>query len=111
MVEEALVKKEVYEAMMKMRANIDDLVGTSSHASAISSDASNRSRHSPEWEYVYGDGSIPEPGTTKKPIPADVMAVGDVERDKDRPVAPYIPPTNPQSGSGSPFPMLDGPMG
>jgi len=115
-VEEALVEKEVYEAMLKMRANINDALGTAPNSVAGSSSSSprapRRGRNSPEWEYVYGDGAIPEPKrTVDSPVSTDVMAPGDVARDKNRPIAPYIPPTVPVRGSGNPFPKLDGPMG
>ena len=68
------------------------------------------SGRSAEWEYVYGDGSIPEPKRNVDPVRSDVMALGDVDRDPTKPIAPYVAPTQPTAGS-NPFPMLDGPMG
>jgi len=107
MIEEALVEKEVYDAMLKMRENISGIVGTLSYGSSPQPPSST---NSPEWEFVYGDGSVPEPKTSKDPVASDVMAVGDVDRDPNRPVAPFIPATRPVGGT-NPFPTLQGPMG
>jgi hypothetical protein len=97
----------VYEAMMTMRHEVNIIAQT---PTSSGSSYGTPSGHSPEWEFVYGDGSIPEPKRVEGPVASDVMALGDVSRDPTKPVAGYIPPTKPQSGS-RPFPMLDGPMG
>lgn len=121
LIQERLVEDEVYEAMMRMRHRINDVLGMSTpndghtpQRTASDPDAPSRQRpprgSSPEWEFVYGDGDVPEPKRTVGPIPTDVMAVGDVTRDPTAPIAPYIPPTKPQD-SDNPFPMLNGPMG
>jgi hypothetical protein len=121
MVEEALVEKEVYESMMRMRNNIDKALGTPSvqfdstpsntSGSRDYAPRKTRSGHSPEWEHVYGDGRVPEPKRSKDPVATDVMAIGDVNRDPTRKVSPYIPPTDPKGGA-DPFPGLrEKPMG
>lgn len=108
MIEEALVEKEVYDAMMSMRRDIGPMVGTP----VLDQDGSGSSSsgHSAEWEWVYGDGDMEPPKVIDDVVSTDVMALGDVSRDPARPVAPYIPATKPQSPT-NPFPMLDGPMG
>jgi len=121
MVEEALVEKEVYEAMMTMRNRINETLGMPvpnreetdrNSRPRFSSNGGQRggSQHSREWEYVYGDGTIPEPKKYDSPVGTEVAAIGDMERDPNRPIAPYIPPTDPQNDT-NPFPMLNGPMG
>ena len=116
MVEEAVVQKEVYDAMMNMRTRLNTLFG----------------QPTPTPENVDLPDILPDvppvdgeqPAATGRPtgyrslspnqVPSDVLAAADVSRKRStpakQPVKPYIPPTLPKE-NGNPFPGLSGPMG
>jgi len=108
MVEEALVEKEVYDAMITMRARIGEIVGTPSPTP-----------EKPEYPELpdlpvgkpppgyHGKGRVARPMDHGAPagVPAEVMAVADPTRDPARPVAAFIPETQP-SPTNNPFPQL-----
>lgn len=133
MVEEALVDKGVYDAMIKLRADIDRMIGLGT-ATAVRKDTGSgavapvsveRSPNGmplpelpspgrpPQERRVaitpsFREGPVPvsSEDLTDAGIPVEVMAVGDPERDPARPVAPFIPPTTPSDLSSDPFPQL-----
>jgi hypothetical protein len=140
MVEEALVEKEVYEAMLKMRLEIGRLLGTSPK-DTTSTPGTDRSSSGdrqpnpvpdlddlpvgkpPEWHPAAQRGSVL--GTVTAParnapqgvpvpadtmVPAEVFAVGDPLRDPNRQVAPFQQETRPDANIHNPFPQL-GPKG
>jgi hypothetical protein len=91
LVEETLVEKEVYEGMLTRRRELNLALGM-----AV-----------PEQRVP----SLPDlPDGRGERLPPEVMAAGDPGRDKDRPVAPFIPETLPGEGP-VPFSGLDAPLG
>jgi hypothetical protein len=135
MVEEALVEKGVYDAMLKIRADIDRMIGpgggsatAEAGSAAAGKSAPVAAERSPSGMPLpdlppagrppadrmpaitpsLREGPQPGPaeGATDAGIPAEVMAVGDPERDPNRPVAAYVPPTQPSDLASDPFPQL-----
>ncbi len=109
MVEESLVTKEVYDAMLRMRNRINGLFGMASPAEDMD-----------DWMPMpqTASGPVERPKTAYRPspnqVPAAVLATADASRKRsvpaNQPVKPYIPPTLPRE-DGNPFPGLAGPMG
>lgn len=110
MVEESLVQKEVYDAMMKMRTSLNTAFGQPVPV--------------PKTEDPYADlpPDLAEPSKRStgyrslgNQVPSDVLAAGAAEPPRQRaaakpPLKPYIPPTIPKE-DGNPFPGLMGPLG
>lgn len=106
------MKKEVYEAMMKMRLEVERTLGTNSR---------DRDSELPDLDNLPNVHIVehPTPPSPRLPqsvgthdrVPTEVLAAGDPTRaDRKRPVAPFIPETKPQGGA-DPFPGLNRPMG
>lgn len=113
MVEESLVEKEVYEAMLSLRASIAEHVGSTAEPESESEPEPStqgpprltrrgRLKPSPATPPL---GEPPPPDAPGGGVPADIAAVGNPERDPSRRVKPFVPAT--QEGDGTnPFPML-----
>ncbi len=136
MVEEALVEKDVYEAMQSMRSKIEGMVGggtllkKSSGPNTGNDDleselpvgerpegmkVAKKGRVTPSRARSKATGSraqrheaesLPKMPVSASGVPADVLAAGDPNRDPSRRVEAYRPVTAESGTADNPFPQL-----